>query len=335
MHTLWKGNTLYVLADVTDPTVDTTASDPWQQDSVELFVDAGNAKAGGYRPDDTQIRISADNLLSFGTGDETAQRARVTSATSRTDHGYVVEAAVSLLENGGLGAFEGLDFQVNDGTAGARTAIRAWADPTGNGYQTTARWGVGRLVAAPEPPAVAPVVTTQPVSAAGPLGSTVTFTAAASGRPTPTVQWQRKVSGTWKDVAGARSTSLTVPVELGVQGASYRAVFTNTAGKATTNAATLTVQPAKPTIVHQPTSVSSSPWSLTKFEVDAVGYPAPHYQWYVKLPGSTTWVKALLGGSDTLYVVTLPWLSGTQVRVVVSSSAGSVTSSVATLTVRR
>ncbi|WP_426592459.1 endo-1,4-beta-xylanase [Cellulomonas sp. McL0617] len=424
VHTLWKGNTLYVLADVTDPSVDTTASDPWQQDSVELFVDAGNAKAGGYRADDTQIRISADNLLSFGTGDETAQRARVTSATSRTDHGYVVEAAVSLLENGGLGAFEGLDFQVNDGTAGTRTAIRDWADPTGNGYQTTARWGVGRLVAAPAPPAVAPVVTTQPASttvglgatatfvaaasgtpvptvtwqrnvggvwspvpgattttltvvgsadvdgaqyravfqnaggsattnaatlsikaakpvvttqprsAAGTLGSTVTFTAAASGYPTPTVQWQHKVSGSWRDVAGARSTSLVVTVDLGQQGASYRAVFTNAAGSATTGVATVTLQAAKPTILQQPASVTSSPLRPTSFHVDAVGYPAPHYQWYVRLPGSTTWARAPLGTSDTLYVLTLPWWSGTQVRVVVSSSAGSVTSSAATLTVR-
>ncbi|MGD0248399.1 MAG: endo-1,4-beta-xylanase, partial [Candidatus Limnocylindrales bacterium] len=34
VKTLWKGNTLYVLAHVTDPNLDATASDPWQQDSV-------------------------------------------------------------------------------------------------------------------------------------------------------------------------------------------------------------------------------------------------------------------------------------------------------------
>jgi endo-1,4-beta-xylanase len=28
-----------------------------------------------------------------------------------------------------------------------RTSIRNWADPTGLGYQSTSRWGVGRLVA--------------------------------------------------------------------------------------------------------------------------------------------------------------------------------------------
>ena len=126
-----------------------------------------------------------------------------------------------------------------------------------------------------------------------------------------------------------------MPVELALQGASYRAVFTNAAGTATTSAATLSVQKAKPVIVRQPTSVTSSPFTTASFHVEAVGYPAPHYRWYVKSPGSTVWVRALHGTSSTLHVTALPWRSGMQVRVVVSSSAGSVTSSPATLTVRR
>ena len=53
---------------------------------------------------------------------------------------------MSLLEYGGAGTFHGLDFQVNDGSNGVRTSIRTWADPTGLGYQSTARWGVAKLV---------------------------------------------------------------------------------------------------------------------------------------------------------------------------------------------
>lgn len=147
VRTLWRGNTLFVLADVADPVVDVSGSDPWIQDSVEIYVDGGNAKNGGYRADDTQIRVSAQNAVSFGTGDEAAQRARLTSATTLTDGGYRVEAAIDLLSYGGPGTFHGLDFQVNDAADGARTAVRNWADPTGAGYQSTARWGVGQLVA--------------------------------------------------------------------------------------------------------------------------------------------------------------------------------------------
>lgn len=146
VRTLWQDNTLFVLADVTDPVVDVSGSDPWIQDSVEIYVDAGNYKNGPYRYDDTQIRISAENVVSFGTGDEAFQQNRLESAVVATDAGYRVEAAISLLEEGGLDSFHGLDFQVNDASEGARSAIRNWADPTGAGYQSTARWGVGRLV---------------------------------------------------------------------------------------------------------------------------------------------------------------------------------------------
>lgn len=150
VRTLWRENTLFVLAEVADPQIDVSGSDPWVQDSVEIYVDPGNAKNGPYRYDDTQIRISADNVASFGTGDVAFQEGRLTSATARVEGGYVVEAAISLLEYGGEGTFHGLDFQVNDASGGARTGIRNWADPTGAGYQSTAHWGVGQLVAAPD-----------------------------------------------------------------------------------------------------------------------------------------------------------------------------------------
>ena len=37
---------------------------------------------------------------------------------------------------------------MNDASGGARTSIHNWADPTGAGYQSTARWGVLQLVEA-------------------------------------------------------------------------------------------------------------------------------------------------------------------------------------------
>ncbi|GAA1822174.1 endo-1,4-beta-xylanase [Agromyces salentinus] len=152
VRTLWKGDTLYVLAEVADPVVDVSGSDPWTQDSVEVYVDPGNAKNGSYRYDDTQIRISAANAVSFGTGDEAFQQARVQTATATVEGGYLVEASVDLGDFGGAGSIHGLDFQVNDASGGQRTSIRNWADPTGAGYQSTARWGVGRFVAGVEEP---------------------------------------------------------------------------------------------------------------------------------------------------------------------------------------
>lgn len=162
VRTLWADDTLYVLFEVTDPVLDVSGSDPWVQDSVELFIDAGNSKNGGYTDADAQLRISATNTRSFGTGDQAAQEARLTSATAEVDGGYVVELAVTLLGRGGADTFQGLDFQINDGRDGSRYSVHTWAEPTGTGYQTTARWGVGHLVAAgpaePVPPAEADLV---------------------------------------------------------------------------------------------------------------------------------------------------------------------------------
>ena len=82
VRTLWDDGTLYVLAEVTDSTPDLSASDPWVQDSLEIFLDGGNFKNGPYRFDDTQIRINSANAVSFGTGDVAFQQARLDSATA-------------------------------------------------------------------------------------------------------------------------------------------------------------------------------------------------------------------------------------------------------------
>ena len=83
-------------------------------------------------------------------------------------------------------------------------------------------------------------------------GSMATFTATASGIPTPTVQWQVSTDGgaTFTDIAGATSTTYSFTATADENGDEYQAVFTNIAGTATTNAATLTVD----SVTTQPTS---------------------------------------------------------------------------------
>ena len=87
-----------------------------------------------------------------------------------------------------------------------------------------------------------PVVKTNPASQAVNAGAAVTFTAAASGTPTPTVQWQSSTNGsTWVNIAGAISTSYGFTASSGMTGTMYRAVFTNSVGTAATSSAVLTV----------------------------------------------------------------------------------------------
>ena len=88
-----------------------------------------------------------------------------------------------------------------------------------------------------------PVVTEHPQNVAVPPGATAHFHAAAVGNPTPTVQWQVSLNGgtTWSDISGATADAYTVTPALADSGHQFRAVFTNSAGTATTNAATLRV----------------------------------------------------------------------------------------------
>ena len=184
---------------------------------------------------------------------------------------------------------------------------------------------------------VKPVVTTHPRSTAQPFGSTASFTAFASGYPTPDVSWQRLLPGGrgWATISGAHATTLKVVVTEAVDGARYRALFSNAVGAATSNAATLTAARGKPVILTQPESETVRVGQVAAFRVEAVGKPAVSYRWYVQAPGAHTWKPVAGGTSSTLrFVATWP-LNGTEVRVVVSNAEGSVTSSTATLTVRR
>jgi len=148
---------LYVLANVTDSSVETPAANPaYQQDSVELYTDRSNLKTGPYSTDattaTTQMRVGADNAQSFGRGiDVATQQSWITSATSTTSTGYIVEAAVDLGPLATAGSYQGMDFQVNDVTNGTRYFTVNWADGTDNGYQSDAHWGVGQLMPLAQP----------------------------------------------------------------------------------------------------------------------------------------------------------------------------------------
>ena len=112
--------------------------------------------------------------------------------------------------------------------------------PGGAGTPLSAT-GAGLLVFAADQ--TAPTVTQHPANQTVTAGGTATFTAAAGGTPTPTVQWQVSADGgaAWSGVPGATETTYAFTVVAGDTGRRYRAVFTNSTGSVASNAATLTV----------------------------------------------------------------------------------------------
>ncbi len=184
--------------------------------------------------------------------------------------------------------------------------------------------------------ATAPAVTTQPMSQYYNSGQSLTFTAAASGTPAPTVQWQYSVNGgsSWANLSGATSTTLTVgPLTNFENHWELRAVFTNSAGSATSNAATMTVATA-PAVTTQPMSQYYNSGQSLTFTAAASGTPAPTVQWQYSVNGGSSWANLSGATSTTLTVGPLTnFENHWELRAVFTNSAGSATSNAATMTV--
>ena len=185
--------------------------------------------------------------------------------------------------------------------------------------------------------ATAPMVTTQPVSQTYTKGGSVTLTSAASGIPTPTVQWQFSLNGgaTWANDSGATSTSLTFTnLTSFTNGWEFRAVFTNSVGSASSNGATLTLV-AAPVVTKQPLSQTYTKGGSVTLTSAASGIPTPTVQWQFSLNGGATWANDSGATSTSLMFTNLTsFTNGWEFRAVFTNSVGSAASNGATLTLR-
>ncbi len=96
-----------------------------------------------------------------------------------------------------------------------------------------------------------PIVTTDPISQTKCEGTSVSFTSAASGDPTPTVHWQQSTDGViWTDIPGATNSTLTFVTSIDDNNKQFRAVWTNSEGSVNSNPSTLIVHsvPAAPVL---------------------------------------------------------------------------------------
>ncbi len=179
-----------------------------------------------------------------------------------------------------------------------------------------------------------PHVTVNPKSQTVIADHTVTFTAAATGTPTPTVQWQVSTDGgkTFSNISGATSTTLTFVASAGENGYRYRAVFTNSLAVANSSAATLTVQYA-PTVTLNPSNQTVAPGHSVTFKAAAIGNPMPTVQWQVSTDGGTTWINITGATSTTLTFTANIGENGNKYRAVFTNIVGTATATAATLTV--
>ncbi len=174
---------------------------------------------------------------------------------------------------------------------------------------------------------VAPSITTQPANQSVAAGQTATFSVGASGTAPLSYQWRKNSV----NISGATSSSYTTPATTSSDnGEKFDVVVSNSVGNATSNQATLTVSaaPVAPTITVQPANQTVTAGQTATFSVSASGTAPLSYQWQMNgtdIPNATA--------TNYTTPVTTTANSGEQFRVMVSNSAGSITSNTATLTV--
>ena len=136
---LWDEKNLYVLIFVNDADLDKANPNPWEQDSVEVFIDENNQKTTFYQEDDGQYRVNFENTATFspeGISEGFESAVRVTKSS------YMVEMKIPFRTITPKADMEiGFDVQINDAKGGIRQSVANWNDPSGNGWQDTSVFG--------------------------------------------------------------------------------------------------------------------------------------------------------------------------------------------------
>ncbi len=167
----------------------------------------------------------------------------------------------------------------------------------------------------------------QPASQTVLVGHTANFSVTVTGTAPFAYQWQKNSA----NISGATSSSYTTPATVsGDNGAAFRVLVSNSAGSATSTAATLTVDPAPvaPSITTQPSNQTVTAGQAATFSVVAAGTAPLTYQWQknnanISSATSASYTTPATVSGDT----------GATFRVMITNSVTTITSNSATLTV--
>ena len=169
-----------------------------------------------------------------------------------------------------------------------------------------------------------PSITSQPSSQSVNAGGSASFSVAAAGSAPLGYQWRK--NGT--NIASATNTNYSIAAVSANDAGNYTCFVTNSAGNATSSAATLTViSLTPPSITTQPVSQSVNAGASASFSVAATGSAPLGYQW--RKNGTN-----IASATNTNYsIAAVSANDAGDYTCFVTNSAGNATSSAATLTV--
>ena len=202
-----------------------------------------------------------------------------------------------------------------------------------NGNRWTFGWENGRQLTSlsKQPPVI---ITTQPENYFGSVGGTATFTVAAEGDRI-TYQWQRSINDgeTWDNISGGTSTTLSVPIQAGLNGYLYRCIAkdymghiaTSQAGKLTVSSGLSTISEFEPefTVINEPDDYYGRPGDTATFIVEAEGENLS-YNWLCRAPGANNfeYLTSSDATTNTLRVEMTAASNGAEYRCLITDANG-------------
>lgn len=190
-----------------------------------------------------------------------------------------------------------------------------------------------------------PIITVQPTNQLYGAGATASLALTAIGTPPLSYQWQlggvnltNGATGNGSTISGATSANLTITSIQTNDAGNYLAIITNSFGSVTSQVAVLTVENG-PVITQQPTNQIVGVGSTASFVVFGNGQPPFSLQWLkngVDLTDGTNASGSVISGStnsNLLKINNAQTNDDGNYWIIVTNSLGSVTSSMATLTV--
>ncbi len=245
---VWEGNRPQNVADVTirnNVIMDGTASAVAMLDIRDTTNHLTAAQMGVSVDADAYCRSTASKppqLAAWAKGAGQARYATLaafTKATGSDAHGMSCDgaAAAKMLANAPAG-----NFALASGSPGAKAGV-ALPSNVAKVLEVSAGVAVDLGLLGPGvQQGPGPTITSQPESTSVLVGQTYTMTAAASGSPRPTVQWQVAPDGvTFTNINGATADRYSAVAAAGDNNKRFRAVFSNSGGVSISDPATLTV----------------------------------------------------------------------------------------------
>ncbi len=170
---------------------------------------------------------------------------------------------------------------ISGATSASFTTAATTLDDDGKIYSVLVSNPVGSVLSADATLniSLAPAFTTQPQDAVMTAGQTATFTVAAGGLPTPSLQWERSNDwgATWNPIANATTTTYATTTALSDNGAWFRCLATNGQANATSAVAALAVGDGTNLIVNGGAETGTTTGWLVTGGAQTVEYGTPDF----------------------------------------------------------